>query len=88
MFFSLQATLNCCKLIIISNSLLLQAFNDLLIGFLDRLRLIVFDHNLIKTVFQDSNVLHQWAFLDIASFAVLNLSEHVLEMYKSFLLSS
>ena len=66
MFFSFQAVLNGHKLTIIAYSLFLEPFNYLLVGLLNRLGFIVFDHDLIKSIFQNPYGPHHRIFLNIA----------------------
>lgn len=86
MFFSFQAVLNSDKLTVISYSLLFEPFYNLLIGLLNRLGFVIFNHNFVESVFEYADGPHHRIFLNIAKFVVLHFFEFVLQCEKEILL--
>jgi hypothetical protein len=80
MLFAFEAAFDGCELVVVTNALFFQPFDDLLVGLLDALSLVVLYHDFVQTVLQDPDIFHQWALLDIPSLAVLHLPQHVLQV--------
>ena len=77
--FSLEAVFDGGQLTVVAHSFLLEPLDDLLIGLLDGLGLVVLDHHLIEPVLQDADGSHHGVFLDEAQLVVLDLLQLVLE---------
>ena len=86
MFLSFEAVLNSSKLTIVAHPLFLQPLDDLLVGLLDGLSLVVLDHDLVESVLKNSDGPHHGIFLDIPKFVILNFLEFILKSKKHIFL--
>lgn len=81
----LQTPFYGCKLIVVTHSLLFQSLYYLLIRLANGLGFIILDHHFVQPVFQDPNVLDQWAFLNKSATALFNFPQQILQVQQSFL---
>ena len=86
MFLSLKTILDSSQLTIVAYPFLLQSLDDLLVGLLDGLSLVVLNHDLIESVLKNSDGPHHGIFLDISKFVILNFLEFILKSEKHIFL--
>jgi hypothetical protein len=62
---SLEASLDGCQLAIVPNSFFFESLNDLVVGLLDGLSLIVLDHHFIEPILKQAYSFHHGVFFNI-----------------------
>jgi hypothetical protein len=86
MLFAFETGFNCGQLTVVTDPFFLETFDDLFVGLLNGLCLVVLDHNLVKTILEHADGPHHGVLLDVAKFAVLDLLQLVLQGEQHILL--